>query len=406
MSTATDVQAAAVMTTGAQLRKLIGWARPAARPALPILGAVRVTVTGTRLILATFDYETARVADTEGTPAAEPGPAAASALVPGNALAGMIRALPSGKTPVEVAVRDSEGVDLTAQPLTTRAARLTVPALDDPAGYPPLPGLPPARGTISGDVFRGAAARLTLAASDDDTLPVIGCVHLTFGNRLAADATDRYVLVAEDLDWTPAHAKNPPREVNVPATAVAAFAKAAAGDLVFVFADAEHAAFTDGSCTMITRTVPGDYPRVRQFIKPDSDYPSAATADAAELAAALADAAGVLDAAVKTHKQRCGDCKPATLCPQGSALAKLPALIDVGPAGLTVRAHTLTRPVAAQVDAEECTLRFNPRFLTTVTGAGPGPVAIRWLSPVKPARVTLPGVPGYQAVIMPVRDAK
>jgi hypothetical protein len=114
---------ATVTITVGELRKAARWARPGLGNPLPVLGDVRVSVTGGQLVLAVFDGETLLMAAVPGA-AADPGRPAA-VLVPAGHLAAAVEVLPA-KGPVEVTVHDGDKVDLVTGGGTTRAQRISV----------------------------------------------------------------------------------------------------------------------------------------------------------------------------------------------------------------------------------------------------------------------------------------
>ncbi len=162
------------------------------RPPVPVLAGVLLDAKsdGT-LTLSSFDYE---VSARSEVPAEvdEPG----TVLVSGRLLADISRALP-GK-PVDVHLEGSKAV------LTCGASRftlLTMPVED----YPSLPGMPQSTGTVDADVFAQAVAQVTMAASRDETLPLLTGVRVELeGSTLTLLATDRYRLAMREISWHPA----------------------------------------------------------------------------------------------------------------------------------------------------------------------------------------------------------
>lgn len=284
----TDVQPPAVMTTPAELRKAIRWVRPGRCP-LPVLRAVQVQVTGNRLILTCFDYETVSTVDLD-LACAHPGQG--TVLADGDQLAGLVGALPSkGSPPVEVAVHDGQ-VDLTVSPGTVNAARLTVAGID-PAAYPALPALPPAVGLVPGDAFRAALRRVMAAASTDDTLPSCCAVRLhAEPGRLGLTATDRYRIGLDEVPWTTQVREG---SWNLPRVQADRFAKVSTGPDVILFGDTQLAGLTDGTWTLITRPTASEPIDVRRYVKSRAGFDAEITADPQALAAGLRQAAKACD---------------------------------------------------------------------------------------------------------------
>ena len=175
------------------LAEAVAWAARAlpSRPPVPVLAGVLLDADaqGT-LTLQSFDYEvSARVE----VPARvdEPG----RALVSGRLLADISRSLPA--RPAELV---TEGTKVTLSCGASRFNLLTMPAEE----YPALPAMPSASGTLPGDAFTEAVAQVTVAASRDETLPILTGVRMEIeGDRLTLMATDRYRLAMRELRWQP-----------------------------------------------------------------------------------------------------------------------------------------------------------------------------------------------------------
>jgi len=162
------------------------------RPPVPVLAGVRIEAdtTGT-LQLSSFDYE---VSARSQIPAdvSEPG----TVLVSGRLLAEISRALPA--KPVDV-VLDGTKVQVTCG--ASRFTLLTMPVED----YPTLPAMPPVAGIVDGDDLTHAVAQVSVAASRDDTLPLLTGVRMEIdGEKVTLLATDRYRLALRELSWKPA----------------------------------------------------------------------------------------------------------------------------------------------------------------------------------------------------------
>lgn len=162
------------------------------RPPVPVLAGVRIEAdaTGT-LQLSSFDYEVSARSEVPAE-VSEPG----TVLVSGRLLAEISRALPA--KPVDVAL---DGSKVTVTCGASRFTLLTMPVED----YPTLPTMPALSGTIDGDELTRAVAQVTVAASRDDTLPLLTAVRVEIeGERITMLATDRYRLAMRELTWTPA----------------------------------------------------------------------------------------------------------------------------------------------------------------------------------------------------------
>ena len=162
------------------------------RPPVPVLAGVRIEAdTSGTIGLSSFDYE---VSARSQIPAdvIEGG----TVLVSGRLLAEIARALPD--KPVEVAL---EGTKVVVTCGASRFTLLTMP-VDE---YPTLPVMPAVAGVVDGEEFTHAVAQVSVAASRDDTLPLLTGVRVEIeGERVTLLATDRYSLALRELSWKPA----------------------------------------------------------------------------------------------------------------------------------------------------------------------------------------------------------
>jgi DNA polymerase-3 subunit beta len=183
-----------------------------ARPAVPVLAGVLLSVAESTLSVSGFDYEVSAQVDVEVN-VITPG----QAVVSGRLLADITKALPHH--PVEVAV---DGTRVTIACGTTRFTLPTMPLED----YPRLPTMPTTAGTVSSAVFAQAVAQVAVAAGRDDTLPMLTGVRMEIdGDRLTLAATDRYRLAVRELQWHPNNPTAEPVQVLVPARTLADAAK-------------------------------------------------------------------------------------------------------------------------------------------------------------------------------------
>lgn len=162
------------------------------RPPVPVLAGVRLEADATGVLqLSTFDYEVSARSEVAAE-VDEPG----TVLVSGRLLAEISKALPD--KPVDVAL---DGNKVTVTCGASRFTLLTMPVED----YPSLPAMPDVSGTVSGDELAAAVSQVTVAASRDDTLPLLTGVRMEIeGETITLLATDRYRLAMRELTWTPA----------------------------------------------------------------------------------------------------------------------------------------------------------------------------------------------------------
>ncbi|MDQ2748334.1 MAG: DNA polymerase III subunit beta [Pseudonocardiales bacterium] len=196
------------------LADAVSWAARSlsARPTIPVLAGLLLTVAEDQLSVSGFDLEASTEVDLEVAAAA-----AGHALVSGRLLADITRALPPH--PVDVTV---DGSRLT---ISCGSARFTLPTMPV-EDYPRLPTMPTTAGTVDSAEFATAVAQVAIAAGRDDTLPMLTGVRLEIeGDRLTLAATDRYRLAVRELAWSPGDPSAEPAQVLVPARTLADAAK-------------------------------------------------------------------------------------------------------------------------------------------------------------------------------------
>jgi DNA polymerase-3 subunit beta len=117
-------------------------------------------------------------------------------LVSGRLLAEISRSLPDKPVDVEL-----EGTKVVITCGASRFTLLTMPVEE----YPSLPVMPSVAGVVDGDDLMHAVAQVSVAASRDDTLPLLTGVRMEIDDeKLTLLATDRYRLALRELSWKPA----------------------------------------------------------------------------------------------------------------------------------------------------------------------------------------------------------
>jgi DNA polymerase-3 subunit beta len=175
-----------------QLMDAVSWAALAlpARPASPLLASLRLHG-ASGLSVSAFGYEVSAEVSVPADVASK-----GAALVPGRLLADIVRSLPA--RPAELTT------DLTRMTLRCGPSVFTLPLVPAEA-YPGLPDLPPLAGAVGSAAFATAVSQVAVAASRNDTLPVLTGVQVEIKDgTLTLAATDRYRLAIKDLPWTPA----------------------------------------------------------------------------------------------------------------------------------------------------------------------------------------------------------
>jgi DNA polymerase III subunit beta len=221
-----------------------------ARPVVPVTAGVVLEVSDGVMTVSGFDFE---VLNRIQIPVTEK--STGRVLVSGRLLAEIARALPPKD--VRVVVEDNR--------LAVRcgSARFNLPLLHI-EDYPAVPELPAASGTVRGDVFGTAIAQVTVAASRDETLPMLTGVCMEIGpEALTLAATDRYRLAERRIPWTPAGTV-PSTAVIVPAKTLAEVAKSlsSASEVVLSMgeaADTGFLGFTAGGRQTLTRLLDGEF---------------------------------------------------------------------------------------------------------------------------------------------------
>jgi DNA polymerase III subunit beta len=174
-----------------------------------VLQSMMIRADGGQITLSAFNYETASAASASAT-VEEPG----EALVPGQLLASILRALPDRPLVITGGQGDRSG----RVTLSSGAAVYQLTAAD-PAQYPELPALPPASAECdAGDLAR-AIRQVAPAAGKDGHADAVMCgvqLQLVPGERpgdegvLRFQATDRYRLARADIPVAFAAAAGPP----------------------------------------------------------------------------------------------------------------------------------------------------------------------------------------------------
>jgi DNA polymerase-3 subunit beta len=366
------------------LAEAVTWAARAlpARPPVPVLAGLLIEADPAGLLrLSSFDYEVSgRVAV-----AAEVSDAG-TVLVSGKLLAEISRSLPN--KPVDVST-DGTKVSLTCG--SSRFTLLTMP-VDD---YPELPTMPDASGAIAGDVFTEAVAQVSIAASRDETLPILTGIRVEIrGETLTLLATDRYRLALRTLSWRPL---SPDAEAValVRARTLSEVAKAlgAAGDVTVALATGgttELVGFEAGGRRATSLLVDGDYPPVRRLFPETS--PTHAVVGTQSLIEAVRRVALVAE-------------------------RNTPVRLTFTDGSVTLEAGQgedaqASEALESTLVGEELTIAFNPQFLLDGLGALGKPFArLSFTQPQKPAVISgqaqLDGEDDdtYRYLIMPVRLA-
>lgn len=352
------------------------------RPPVPVLAGVRIDVDDAGVVqLSSFDYEVSARSEIAAD-VSEKG----TVLVSGRLLAEISRALPA--KPVDM-VLDGTKVSVTCG--ASRFTLLTMPVED----YPALPAMPDVIGTVAGDQLAEAVAQVTVAASRDDTLPLLTGVRMEIeGDTMALLATDRYRLALRELRWNPART-DISQVALVRARTLNDAAKSLGGsDQVTIAlstgAGVDLIGFEAGGRHTTSLLVDGDYPAVRRLF-PD-ETPIHAVVDKAALTEAARRVALVAERNT----------------PIRLAFSEGQVVLDAGQGDDAQASEALE----ATLVGEDITVAFNPQYLLDGLGAIATPlVRLSFTHPNKAVEFTGQAEPNgdddksYRYLLVPIRFA-
>ncbi len=364
------------------LADAVAWAARAlpSRPPVPVLAGLLLDADPAGILrLSSFDYEvSARV---EIPAEVMDG---GTALVSGRLLADISKALP-GK-PVDITT-DGSKVSVTCG--SGRFTLLTMPVEE----YPSLPSMPEASGTVPGADFAQAVQQVGVAASRDETLPILTGIRVEVeGDQLTLLATDRYRLAMRTIAWHPGDpAASDVALVRARTLSDVAKALGTGADVTFALStggSTEMVGFEAGGRRTTSLLVDGEYPKVRAL------FPESAPIHAIVATQALTDA--VRRVALVAERNT-------------------PVHLSFADGALTLEAGQgedaqASEAVEATLVGEELSIAFNPQFLLDGLGALDTPLArLSFTEPRKPAVISPqpeqdgPDDASYRYLLMPVR---
>lgn len=363
-----DVLAEAVSWTARSLSQ---------RPPSPVLAGILITAESGTVTLAGFDYEISARIEIPADIAEE-----GTILVSGKLLAEITRSLPQAQVTLE-----TEGSKVQVACGRSRFNLSTMPV----AEYPDLPALPDVAGVVDGEAFAQAVSQVIVAASKDDTLPVLTGVKMEIEDDLITFlATDRYRLAMREVSWRP----------NTPGISTSALVKAktlsevaktlaGSGDLNIALSEgSDLIGFQSGNRRTTSLLVDGDYPKIRSLF-PDNTpiHATVATQSLIEV---------VRRVSVVAERNT----------PVRLAFTDGQLTLDAG-TGEDAKAE---ESIEAHLDGEEITVAFNPAYLSEGLNAFNSEfVRFSFTSAPKPAMLTaqdsLEGSDSdaYRYLVMPVR---
>ena len=352
------------------------------RPPVPVLAGVRIDAEESGAVqLSSFDYEVSARSELAAD-VSEKG----TVLVSGRLLAEISRALPA--KPVDLVL---EGTKVSVTCGASRFSLLTMPVED----YPALPAMPDVIGTVAGDRLAEAVAQVTVAASRDDTLPLLTGVRMEIeGEKMTLLATDRYRLALRELPWFPAR-PDVSRVALVRARTLSDAARSLGGSDEVTLAlstgvGVDLIGFEAGGRHTTSLLVDGDYPAVRRLF-PD-ETPIHAVVDLA----ALTEAARRVSLVAERNT------------PIRLAFSEGQVVLDAGQGDDAQASEALETTLVG----EDITVAFNPQYLLDGLGALTTPfVRLSFTHPNKPVEFTgQAAVDGdddgsYRHLLVPIRFA-
>ena len=347
------------------------------RPPVPVLSGLLITAENNEVSIASFDYETSAKLQIEADVIDD-----GAILVSGRLLADICRSLPSA--PVEFETRDAK------VHLTCRQARFSLSSMPVDE-YPELPSLPQISGSIEGSAFAHAISQVIIAASKDDTLPILTGVRVEIeGDTMTLLATDRYRLAMRELTWDP----------QDPEISTAALIKAKtlhevaktlgnAGQMKIALSDAhELIGFESGGRRTTSLLVDGEYPKIRSL------FPEQTPIHAVVRTAELIETVRRVSLVAERNT------------PVRLAFTQGQLTLDAG----TGEDAQATETLETQLSGDDITVAFNPVYLSEGLHAiDTEYVRFSFTTPPKPAVLSAQEDPegedstAYRYLLMPVR---
>lgn len=358
-----------------EFAEAVAWAARTlpSRPTSPVLTGVRLEGDGDRIQLAAFDLEVSAKADVSAV-IDEPG----VAVVNGRLLAEIAKALPA--QPVELGLEGNR--------VTVRCGRssfgLPTMAAED---YPALPDLPPHAGQVSAADFAAAVAQVSVAASRDDTLPVLTGIRVELSaGTMRLVATDRYRLAVRDIPWQPASGDEhfalvKARQIHELGRSLG---HADTVQIALGAADDGRIGFGVQGRELVTRLLAGDFPKYQQLLPNESHT------------TAKVETAGLIEAVKRVKLVAAERTSPIRLqFSDGEVLLRAGAFDDAQ-ASESLECTTVGDPLE---------IAFNPDYLLDGLAATASEhTQLAFTTPNKPA-VLSPAADdaAYQYLLMPVR---
>ncbi|MDD7465306.1 MAG: DNA polymerase III subunit beta [Actinomycetaceae bacterium] len=348
------------------------------RPAVPVLAGMRIVADGDgHISLSSRDSDITSHVDIEAD-VIEPG----EILVNGKLLADICRALPS--QPI-IFSTDGRKVDIECG---SARFSMKVMTMDD---YAELHDMPPVAGTVDGAQWQEAVQQVTIAASNDDTLPMLVSVCIEIhGDSIMLMATDRYRLAVKEISWKP---EDPDISVRilVRAARLLDIAKAlgSAGPVDISLNDVQMPTligFAAAGRQNTVQLIDGDYPQVLSLFP--EEIAGFAVMNRSELSEAIKRARLVVE---KNSAVRLAFSSEELVLDAGQDVAQA------------------SEAIAASVDGKDITMAFNPVFLQEgLSVINEQSVRLSYTQETKPAVLTGQDDEGvvdesFRLLLMPIR---
>lgn len=344
----------------------------------PVLAGVKIEASDGNLLLSAFDFETSARASIEAD-VEETG----TILVSGKMLADIANSLPGHTVSVFL-----DGTKVIIKSGSAKFTLNSMPLSD----YPNLPEIPQRGGQIDATVFAAAVGQVAVAASRDDTLPLLTAIKIVIaGDDVRLLSTDRYRLARAKTAWSADDADRS-IELLIKAKVLQDVAKSVpSGGTVSVTVNTSGTivGFAVGGRQITTLVQSGDYPEVERL------FPAQTTISAVVSTLELRDA--VKRVALVAERNT-----PIRLAFAGDVVTLI-----AGSAGDAEASESLH----AEVAGGDITVAFNPQYLLEGIGAIHSPsLRLAFTHPSKP--VLFNGVDdkgsdvrSYEYLLVPIRTA-
>jgi len=338
------------------------------RGTLPGLSGIRAELSGDDLTLTGSDLDL-----TIATTVTVSGESDGVAIIPARLASDIVRAVQPGA--VAFAAEDES--------LTIRAGRsefsIRLIAGDE---FPQLSNLEVEPVTLASDQLAAALKQVVLAASSDDSRPILTGVLLAAedgGLRLVA--TDSYRLAMRDVSGVSVLAEG--QSVLIPSRALGELNRVLAqDDEVTLRLGENEASFEVGAVKLVTRLIEGDFPNYRGLI-PES-HPNSLTVNREELLDAL-----------RRVKLLARESTPIRIEMSTDGMELVAVTQDVG---------TARESLESTYVGSDLVVAFNPQYLLEGVEVAPAEeIVLATIDELKPALVRAVGSDDFLYLLMPVR---